>query len=214
MIDVTQPAVSRAEKKQTARISRGARRRARARLGFSVATAVLLVALAIGVAVSARDIATLESRLAATIARLVFASQSSTLDTPTGPAFIFDVDHHWYGIRVTVECSVALFIAVILVAGGAIVLTRRVSIIRVGVALAIGGATLVVLNQVRLLMLSYSLAELGRNAFDVSHQILGSILMLLGTGAVLLSLVLVAARSRRARGDVRGNVRRPPLSEE
>ena len=149
MIDVTQPAVSRAEKKRTARISRGARRRARARLGFSVATAVLLVALAIGVAVSARDIATLESRLAATIARLVFASQSSTLDTPTGPAFIFDVDHHWYGIRVTVECSVALFIAVILVAGGAIVLTRRVSIIRVGVALAIGGATLVVLNQVR-----------------------------------------------------------------
>lgn len=209
MIDVTGPAVPRSEPKPAARGSRRVRRSARVRLWLSIVAAILAFAAAVVVAWSAREVATQESRLAARIAEWVFASQSSTVDTPAGPAFIFDVDHHWYGIRVTVECSVALFISVILVAGGAIVLTRRVSIVRVGVALAIGCAALVVLNQLRLLMLSYALAELGRDAFDVSHQILGSILMLLGTGAVLLALLLTATRSRRKRRAVHSEVRPP-----
>src|SRR5690606_35399224 len=104
----------------------------------------------------------------------------------------------WWFLRITAQCAIAFYLAPIVGLGALLVRVPRVRVWRALVATVAGVALLVALNQVRLLALGYAYSTWGMAGFDWVHGPGGSILMLLGLAATLLTFFMLCLKRPRA----------------
>lgn len=164
-----------------------------------IVAAAVLVAATVAMLLNIRGVVFWETKVAAWLAGATFASASRVLDTTEGPAFYFQSGGVWHAIRITLDCSVVMFVPVVLVVGGAMMLARRLSFLRVLGAVVGGAGGIAILNQARLLMLSYSRGVWGKPVFDLLHTFVGSVFMTLGLAATLALFAAIIVRQRRRR---------------
>ena len=99
----------------------------------------------------------------------------------------------------TRECSVAQIMGAILIGGAPLFLVRRLSIRRVGLALLLASAVLVVANIVRLTAIGVAIQAWGSDGFSLAHTYLGSLVTFVGTclAGVTFAAVLLARQRRQ-----------------
>ncbi|MFJ2535756.1 hypothetical protein [Microbacterium maritypicum] len=156
------------------------------------------IGLGVGLVLYNFETRQLETLLASKLALWTYASESATNVDLGTPYFAYARGGKWWALRVTPECGIGVYVAGILVLTGALSLIQKVSLLRLFFAASVSIAILVLLNQVRFAALGYIFAELGRDAFNISHSLGGSSLMLLGMVICLLFYfrTLVANSSR------------------
>lgn len=116
------------------------------------------------------------------------------------PAVTFSYDDRWYSLRITVQCSISFYLAAVLALSGLLALSRGIALWRLAVATVSGLVGLVMLNQLRLAVIAYAFSRGGHEAFAWAHGPLGTVLMMVGMGLVLLIYFLLCIRpSRRAK---------------
>jgi exosortase/archaeosortase family protein len=157
-----------------------------------------LLALAVVLALYEAKVRYVEAQIAAWVAGRTITGQTAVLMSGGSPAFAFNVDHHWFGIRLTVECSIALYLAALAVLSAVFLLLPKTVAARVFLAAAISAVGLVVLNQVRLLMLAFALGRISQDAFAWAHSFAGSVLMLIGVVLCLLLFLRLSFGTRTA----------------
>lgn len=178
------------------------RGRVHRRRGTTVPRLVLAALLAVGavlLVVFERSARVLEVLLASTANRLLLRDIVTTGTADGQPFFVFGSPSIGHAIVVTVECAVALYLAVLLVIGAALVLIRRLPVSRVLSATAIAALGMVLLNQTRLLLLEVALRSGGKPVFEWVHSLVGSTMMLLGLCACLFFYFRIAVAGSPAR---------------
>jgi exosortase/archaeosortase family protein len=103
------------------------------------------------------------------------------------------------GFTITAECTAAFLIApLLLIAGGMMAFHRRVSSVRIlGAALA-AASTLYVANQLRVLVIAYFVKLWGSDdGYQISHRVVGSILMLCALCVTYGAFLLFTCRRER-----------------
>lgn len=137
----------------------------------------------------------------------LFAGEATESLVGGQPTIGYTMDGDLYALRVTVQCSIALYIGPVLGLAGVMGLAPGVKLRRIALAVTGGVVALIVLNQLRLTMIAFAFGTWGKEGFSWTHGPIGSILMLLGLGAVLL-MFFVLCLSRSARGVARREARR------
>jgi exosortase/archaeosortase family protein len=159
--------------------------------------AMATIAAGIVVMANERTFRSIESEIGAHLFSLVMGDAVAAT-TGDDPSIAFELGGHWYALRVTIECSIALYLGPLMMLGGALLATPRMGVIRIALATLTSVTTMAALNQARFLMLGYALGSGDRARFDWMHSLVGSSMMLLG---IALSLTLffrvVVVGSRR-----------------
>ena len=121
---------------------------------------------------------------------------------PIGSAVVFNHGSNWFGYSVAAGCTAALLIAPFFFVGAGLLLSRRVSLARGLVALAVVTVLVWVVNQLRLLLIAASMQIWGfRTGYNRSHVLAGGVLSTFGVavGVVIFVLLMIRERSS-ARG--------------
>lgn len=173
----------------------------RARRAWSIPpslAAIVVVAGGIAVAVGHRSVQSLEAWLSAGLANGLGLVPAE----PFGTAVVFPLDGRMVGFTITPGCSVAFLLPVFFVAAAALLAFGRISTSRAVVTVVAVSATLFVVNQVRLLIVSASMRGWGFElGYERSHILLGSLASTLGVVlGVILFLFLVTRRSQAVSG--------------
>jgi exosortase/archaeosortase family protein len=104
------------------------------------------------------------------------------------------------GVEVTAECSSALLIGPLLLAGAAMIISGRFPRRRIGIALALACPLLFLLNLVRLVSIAWASSRWSYDGFNWAHTVAGA---LLGIAAVTVSvgvfLLILLYQGRRDR---------------
>jgi exosortase/archaeosortase family protein len=155
---------------------------------------VALLAIAVILAAFESRVRVVEANIAAWIVGHTLTDQTAVIMSQGSPAFVFDINHHWYGIRLTIECSIAFYIAALVALAAVLLLLPRTSVARVLLAAGLGTIGLFVLNQIRLEMLAFALGRMNKEAFNWAHSLFGSVLMLIGVALCLLLFLRMSFR--------------------
>lgn len=158
-----------------------AAKRARITAAATIATTGIVLVL-----VFEQSLRGLEVKLAALINQLLTGGTVTTGFANGEPSFIFGSARTGYLVNVTLECSVALYLAVVIAMGSSMLLFPRLRLTRVLLAMTAAAAGVILLNQLRLLLLELALLHGGRAVFEWMHSLVGSTLMLVGLGVCLL----------------------------
>lgn len=106
---------------------------------------------------------------------------------------------HAMGLRITAGCSSALLIFPLLLLGAGFMLGGRSTVPRILAGTVVGAAVLVVTNQLRLCLIAWASQSWGLDGFGWSHTVFGSVLSLVGVGASVTALYLIAMQRREPR---------------
>jgi exosortase/archaeosortase family protein len=178
------------------------RRRSRARHvpAGRVVLAVVLAAGAVLLAVKETRVRSFETSLLAHVLRRTVADRAVPGVNAGTASVVYQIDGQWFGLRITMACSVGLLLAVVAAVGALVILSPRVAAFRALAATAVGLAALIVLNQIRLIAIAVAYGLGGTGAYGFVHGIGGSVLMLVGLAAVLLLFFVICFRPRRRAG--------------
>lgn len=159
-----------------------------------------VVALGIAFLLTERSARWVEAQLGAWSVDTVFAKDALASMSSGNPAVVFLAGGDWLAMRITIECSIALYAGSIVIFGGLLLMLPRLRTVRVVVATAIGVALMILLNQVRIVGLAWVFAEHGREGFEWAHSLGGSFLMTAGLVVSLgVFLAIVPRRRKRKR---------------
>lgn len=180
--------------------------------GRWIIAAVMMVA---GVAIVASEAAFRagETQVLAWLVGHTFAGTSIANTSLGEPTATYSVGDQWYSLRVTVQCTIAFYLGSVVFLGGLLALAPRVRLGRIFVATAIGMVGLTLLNQVRLLMITYFFGTWGREGFNWAHGPLGTILMLVGIAAVLLLFFVLCLKPGRKQERAEAQLRAEKLAD-
>ncbi|GAA4817453.1 exosortase/archaeosortase family protein [Nocardioides caeni] len=103
------------------------------------------------------------------------------------------------GLQITSECTVILLIAPVVVVAAVLCALTRFQLLRVAGGLIAGVALLMIANQIRLLVIAFSVQTWGWAGYDVSHKFVGTVIGLVGFTLAVLLMLRVAAGSDRSR---------------
>lgn len=103
----------------------------------------------------------------------------------------------WSGMTVTPECTAAFLIAPLFVVAAVLAVGRRISVRALLVATVATTVVLLVVNLVRLLVIATAAHRWGLHAFDLAHDVYGSLITVAGVClgiAVFAKLLIVLTR--------------------
>ncbi|RKR74705.1 exosortase R [Frondihabitans australicus] len=144
------------------------------------------------------DFRRLETVINAFLMRSTFASSAISLILPgNDPSILYTYLGRGFVLRVTEECSIALYIGPIAIFGGLLTLVRRLRLRRIALATGIALVGMALLNQFRILALGFVFGTWGHDAFEWAHSLGGSFLMLFGLAAclaVFFRIVVIGAK--------------------
>lgn len=189
-------------RRQTAR--RHPEHRSLRRAAFRIVVALVVVGAGIATIVLEQQMRHLEAAVSARLVGLFFADAAVYSPSGAEAAFAFSTsDDRWFGLRITIQCAIALYVGPILILGGLMSSLTRLPLVRVLGATALAVVLMVTLNQVRFVLLAVVLATWGHDAFDWAHSLGGSFLMLFGLAASLFlffRIIMGAVRPPRTDG--------------
>lgn len=161
-------------------------------LGPWLAAVVMLVAGVLTV-LGQSVIRPMEARLSAAVIGLTDISGSRSI----GNVVLFRLHGDLTGLEIGPGCSAALLVTPFFLLSAGLVLSRRTSVQRGLATLGALVVSLFVLNQLRLLVVAFSLRLWGlEQGFEISHVVLGTVLSTLGVLAGLILYIRTALRSR------------------
>jgi len=168
-----------------------------ARLGAGV-LALSLLAAAAALVCWHGAYRSLEVRLAALLIRAVTSSGVHTVPERQTVYFGLGTDYA-IGLKITPECTSAFLVVPLLAVAAAMLWLRPRITRRVLIALGIGAAVLVLVNQFRVLTLVGLISNLGRHrGYYLGHTLLGSMVSVFGGAIALVIFVWLATRTPRA----------------
>lgn len=98
------------------------------------------------------------------------------------------------GLRNTWECTVALLAGPLCAIGGVLLGVTRLPAHRLLIGLTTALIAVAAVNQLRLLMIAFSLQRWGMPGYDISHKVIGSLFALAGFAAGLILLFKIASK--------------------
>jgi exosortase/archaeosortase family protein len=156
-----------------------------------------LLILAVGLVVIQKFYRTAEITLAAGILRVLVGSGVDTAPERQVVYFGLDTDHP-IGLKMTPECTSAFLVLPLIVVGAAMVALRPWIGRRVLIALGVGAAALIIVNQLRVLLMVGLVASLGIDrGYYWGHTMLGSMVSVFGGAAALVLFVWLATRNSK-----------------
>ncbi|RJQ76415.1 exosortase/archaeosortase family protein [Pseudonocardiaceae bacterium YIM PH 21723] len=165
---------------------------------FGRIVALLLAVVAVALVVVERSYRVLEMELSAIL--LPALGFGRALAIPERESLIFGIGTNYtLGLRMTPECtSVFLVIPLVLIAS-LMAFFRPQAIGKVLWALGIGGAVLILTNQLRMINIVYLVKTLGtERGYYWGHTFGGSMISVIGGAVALVLFVWLATRGRRA----------------
>jgi hypothetical protein len=119
---------------------------------------------------------------------------------PMGYSVIFAQNQHWIGYSITAGCTATLLAVPFFFISSGLLLTRRVSITRGLVGLAVVVVFVALVNQLRLLLIGASMQVWGfTTGYNRSHVLAGGVLSTFGVAiGIAVFLVLVVHQRRPA----------------
>ena len=175
-------------------------RRAARRLLTAARILLGLAVVALGILFLVKEYSArlLEAQVGAWLVDTLFATNALPSLSAGTPAVVFGVHDTFLALRITIECSIALYAGSIVIFGGLLMMLPRLRTVRVVVATALGAGLMILLNQVRIVGLAWVLSEYGRDGFEWAHSLGGSFLMTAGL-VVSLGVFLGIVPRRRPR---------------
>ena len=176
------------------------RLRTAAPLGMRIlrlALAVALLALGATAVLFESTLRVTESRVLASLLQHVFGADAVAAWSAGHPAVAYQLGDAWLAVRITVQCSIALYLGPLSALAGLVLLSPRIRIRRVLSAAVVGMVALVALNQLRLVLIAFAYGAGGMDAFNWMHGPIGSALMLVGIAGVLVAFFAVCLKRRR-----------------
>lgn len=128
--------------------------------------------------------------------RIPFADDTMFIYSAGQPANGFTLGETWHVLRVTSECAIAQFLGPVAMLAGLLAFSVRMSILRILAATTASLAGLILLNLIRLLAICFAWGSWGKDAFHWVHGPIGTVFMLLGLSAALLTFFLTVIRHR------------------
>ncbi|PNW09592.1 hypothetical protein C1632_04005 [Microbacterium testaceum] len=116
-----------------------------------------------------------------------------------GPVVYFGIGTpELVGLDITTLCSTMVLVVPLLVLAAAAVVITRARIGRVLVGLTAAASLASTCNIVRFVSAAWAYTQYGREGFDLVHRYIGSVFVLLGFGAAIALLLIIALRQPRA----------------
>jgi exosortase/archaeosortase family protein len=174
------------------------RRSPRIRRILRVAAGLSLLAAAGAVLASSQALTSGEVALLSSILDATFAEKAIAGTSHGVPAVFFGGPAGWFGLKVTALCAIAYYIGPLLALGGILLAGTRIGVLRVLAATAVGSASLILLNQLRLFLIAFAYRQGDHGAFNWMHGPVGSTIMLIGVAGVFVAFFTICLRGRRA----------------
>ena len=136
-----------------------------------------------------------EALISATIVRFLRIFPADSL----GTAIVFPAEGRYVGFTVSPSCTAALLIVPFALLTALLLLAGRVQPRRAGATVALFAVVLILVNQLRLLVITLSVRGWGfETGFARSHVLLGTVVSTVGVaGGLLLFLRMVVPTGRR-----------------
>jgi hypothetical protein len=116
---------------------------------------------------------------------------------PMGSSVIFAQGQHWIGYSITAGCTATLLAVPFFFISSGLLLTRRVSITRGLVGLAVVVVFVAMVNQLRLLLIGGSMQLWGfTTGYNRSHVLAGGVLSTFGVAIGIAVFLALAVRQR------------------
>jgi hypothetical protein len=158
--------------------------------------AVVVLGLGIFLLVVEGSIRTFEAHFSALVLSLTGVARAQ----PMGYSVVFPQGHQWIGYSITAGCTATLLAVPFFFISSGLLLSRRVSITRGILGLAVVTTLVWMVNQLRLLLIGASMRLWGfRVGYERSHVLAGGILSTLGVAMGLAIFVVLIVRDRRPR---------------
>lgn len=157
-----------------------------------------VLALGISIAVSHQAVRYLEAWFSAEVASSLGVVQAHQV----GSAVVFPLDGRLVGFTITPGCSVAFLLPFFFVVAAGLLAFGRIGMRRALATVVAVSATLFVVNQVRLLIVSASMQGWGfETGYERSHVLLGSLASTIGVVLGVFLFLYLVTRSSKAAAD-------------
>jgi exosortase/archaeosortase family protein len=165
-------------------------------------TAVALVTAAAAIVIEQGAVRALEAVIAEPAVALALGTSPASVQVFThGDYIVFPLAQQHVALSITAACTSAIMVVPMLLAVAVLLAIGRTHLRRGLLGLAVGLATVIVVNVLRIGTIAFAVEHWGLDpGYEISHKLVGSVLAVLGFAAACILLVRIAVSTRKPAG--------------